>query len=135
MSSSSSSQGSDNSNIELIPAGVNNEKIARCPPPRHVRAWEALLRPLVPFLRTPFIERIHLGGTLFCAFYFGVLLFAGLYQTSVFTNPLRLGYVAVSQIPWVVVLASKNNVISLLLGIGWDHVRRRFPYYLRWLSG
>ena len=72
---------------------------------------------------------------MFCAFYFGVLLFAGLYRTSVFTNPLRPGYVAVSQIPWVVVLASKNNVISLLLGIGWDHVRRRFPYYLRWLSG
>ena len=63
---------------------------------------------------------------MFCAFYFGVLLFAALYRTNVFTSPLRAGYVAVSQIPWVVVLASKNNIISLLLGIGWDHVRPRF---------
>ncbi|TFY69686.1 hypothetical protein EVJ58_g278 [Rhodofomes roseus] len=88
----------------------------------HIPAWDTLVRPVIPFLRTPFLEGINLGGTLFCAFYFGVLLFSGLYHTSIFTNPLRPGYVAVSQIPWVVILASKNNIISLLLGIGWDHL-------------
>ncbi|EED77693.1 hypothetical iron reductase [Postia placenta Mad-698-R] len=55
-------------------------------------------------------------------FYFGLLLFAGLYRDSLFTNQIRAAYVAVSQIPFVVVLATKNNIISMLIGIGWDHI-------------
>ncbi|EED82556.1 iron reductase [Postia placenta Mad-698-R] len=55
-------------------------------------------------------------------FYFGLLLFAGLYRDSLFTNQMRAAYVAVSQIPFVVALATKNNIISMLIGIGWDHM-------------
>ena len=55
--------------------------------------------------------------------YFALLLFAALYRTTIWTNPVRAAYVAVSQIPVVYVLASKNNVLSGTLGTAYDKVR------------
>lgn len=90
--------------------------------PQHIRAWPTVLRTTTAFLRIRFLGRIHLGGTMLLTFYFGLLLFAGLYRDSLFTNQIRAAYVAVSQIPFVVALAMKNNIISMLIGIGWDHM-------------
>ncbi|CCM06220.1 uncharacterized protein FIBRA_08465 [Fibroporia radiculosa] len=90
--------------------------------PRHIPSWTAVLRPITTILRIPFIGRIHFGGGLLLTGYFVTLLFAGVYKTSLFMNQVRPGYVAVSQIPWVVAFATKNNIISFVSGIGWDHL-------------
>ena len=55
--------------------------------------------------------------------YFGVLLFAALFRDSVFTNPVRDAWIAVSQLPFVYALAMKNSAFTVLLGLGYEKVR------------
>ena len=77
---------------------------------------------LVYFFRTPLFPNYSIGRVILMLLYFGVLLFAALYRDSVFTNPVRDAWVAVSQLPFVYALAGKNNVFTILLGIGYEKV-------------
>ncbi|KAI1792298.1 iron reductase [Ganoderma leucocontextum] len=88
-------------------------------------------------LRTPTIGRIQLGGVAICALYLGLLLFAALYKSSVFKDPKRAGWVAISQIPVVYVLATKNNVLSVAWGTAYDRLNyvHRFAGRLLVLAG
>ncbi|GBE84187.1 predicted protein [Sparassis crispa] len=125
-----------NSGARLFEASLN-EKDTISAVPRHAPAMTTPLRSLTSILRIPIVGRIHLGGCLLLLAYFGVLLFAALYKTSLFTNPVRAGYVVVSQIPVVFLFATKNNLISMLLGVGYDHVNyiHRFSGRLLVLAG
>ncbi|RDX49455.1 iron reductase [Lentinus brumalis] len=86
----------------------------------HVRSWQMLFPHMTHVLRLPVLGRIHLGGAVICVLYFSLLLFAALYRTSIWTNPVRAAYVAISQIPVVYLLATKNNVLGVLLGTAYD---------------
>ncbi|KAI0794915.1 hypothetical protein C8Q75DRAFT_748025 [Abortiporus biennis] len=95
-----------------------------------------------PFLRSSVYHQYrHLRGLtivpgittgratlMFC--YFGLLLFAASYRDSVFTNPVRQAYVAISQLPVVYVLATKNNAVGILVGTGYEKLN-----YLHRLAG
>ncbi|EKM52997.1 uncharacterized protein PHACADRAFT_49775, partial [Phanerochaete carnosa HHB-10118-sp] len=52
--------------------------------------------------------------------YFSTLLFAALYRDSVFNNSIREGAIVASQLPWVYMLASKNNIIGTMTGRGYE---------------
>ena len=78
-------------------------------------------------LRIPVIPNVTYGRASLLIFYFAVLLFAALYRDSIFKNPERAGAVAASQIPWVYILATKNNAIGILLGYGYERVRCTSP--------
>ena len=52
----------------------------------------------------------------------GLVLFATFDGSDIFTDPKRTGYVAMAQIPIVVALATKNNVLSWLSGEGYEKV-------------
>ncbi|KAI0699734.1 iron reductase [Cerioporus squamosus] len=101
---------------------TENEKpeFTRAPP--HVRAWQAVFPRTTHVLRLPILGRIHLGGVIICVLYFSLLLFAALYRTSIWTNPVRAAYVAISQIPVVYLLATKNNVLGVMLGTAYDKI-------------
>ncbi len=102
-----------------------NEKPApTCVQASHVRSWQMLFPRTTHVLRLPVLGHIHLGGAVICVLYFSLLLFAALYRTSIWTNPVRAAYVAISQIPVVYLLATKNNVLGVLLGTAYDKVRR-----------
>ncbi|TCD61297.1 hypothetical protein EIP91_008665 [Steccherinum ochraceum] len=79
-------------------------------------------------LRTPIIPGYSLGRIILMLLYFGVLLFAALFRDSVFTNPVRSAWVAVSQLPFVFALAGKNNAFSILLGIGYEKLNYLHRY-------
>ena len=53
----------------------------------------------------------------------GLVLFATFDESDIFSDPKRSGYVAMAQIPIVVALATKNNVLSWLSGEGYEKVR------------
>lgn len=57
-----------------------------------------------------------------CSGYMGGILFATFDQSNFFSDPKRAGYIAVAQIPIVVALAVKNNVLSWLSGQGYEKV-------------
>ena len=66
---------------------------------------------------------MDVGKALVLICYFSILLYGTFYRSNVFSNPIRTGYLAVSQIPVVVVLGTKNNFIGMLLGMGYERVR------------
>jgi len=55
--------------------------------------------------------------------YLATLLYPALFQTNPFTDPVRYGWIGVSQLPFVFALASKNNVLGLLLGVGYEKLQ------------
>ena len=111
------------------PATCDNIPISR--KPVHVKACQARCPFVMRAIRTPTVGRVRLGGVIICALYFGVLLFATLHKSSVFKDPKRAGWVAISQIPVVYVLATKNNVLCVAWGTAYDRVccHLRIPTY------
>ncbi|PIL27018.1 transporter [Ganoderma sinense ZZ0214-1] len=95
--------------------------------PVHVKACQARFPFVMRAVRTPTIGRVRLGGVMICALYFGVLLYATLHKSSVFKDPRRAGWVAISQIPVVYVLATKNNVLCVAWGTAYDRISFHMP--------
>ncbi|KII85327.1 hypothetical protein PLICRDRAFT_56591 [Plicaturopsis crispa FD-325 SS-3] len=94
----------------------------RSPFPPHVREWSNILHPLAPFFRHRVDLGFSVGQCVILSGYFGILLYASLYKSSLFTDPLRTGFVAMSQIPFVVAFATKNNLIGMLIGAGYERL-------------
>ncbi|KAI9566156.1 ferric reductase like transmembrane component-domain-containing protein [Boletus coccyginus] len=57
---------------------------------------------------------------LLMALYAAAVLYAAFYESNPFTSPYRAGWVTASQIPFVYAFATKNNVIGLLVGVGYE---------------
>ena len=84
------------------------------------------LSSLVPSTASLLHRRVHenysLGQILLMAAYSIVILYAGLYQSSPFADPDRGAWVSISQLPFIYILATKNNAIGMLIGIGYEKV-------------
>ncbi|EKM48426.1 uncharacterized protein PHACADRAFT_108963, partial [Phanerochaete carnosa HHB-10118-sp] len=68
----------------------------------------------------PFPGAWTFGKAFLLILYFSTLLFAALYRDSVFNNSIREGAIVASQLPWVYMLASKNNIIGTMTGRGYE---------------
>lgn len=79
-------------------------------------------RTLACILRKRVAPGFSLNQLVICVIYFGILSYASLYKSSPFTDPVRTGFVAVSQIPFLFALAAKNNVLGCLIGFGYEKV-------------
>ncbi|KAJ3559281.1 hypothetical protein NM688_g432 [Phlebia brevispora] len=103
----------------------------------HLESLTSRWHTLACIFREPILPRMTVGRALLLIFYFAVLLFAALFRNSVFKNPIRAGALAASQIPWVYILATKNNVIGTLLGLGYERLNylHRFAGRLLVLAG
>ena len=106
-------------------AEANKEKLPQPQSPQlpHVRSLTSRFPSATGILRlhSP-LPGYSLGRSLLFLFYFVVLLFAALYRDSVFKNPAREGALVASQLPWVYILATKNNFIGVLVGYGYERV-------------
>ncbi|KAI0666438.1 iron reductase [Trametes maxima] len=90
--------------------------------PTHMPGWSTTLSSLAAFLRTTIRPGLTIGKALVELTYLGVILYAGLYKSNPFTQPIRAGFVAVSQIPIVIALGTKNNVLGMLIGFGYERL-------------
>ncbi|KAH8078723.1 iron reductase [Cristinia sonorae] len=88
--------------------------------PAHMPSWSTM----VPWIPNLFRFTIRPGLTvtkvILMLTYFFILLYATLYKSNVFTSPIRAGFVAASQIPVVVVLGTKNNLLAVAVGMGYE---------------
>ena len=62
--------------------------------------------------------------------YLSVLAFPAFYHTNLFTDPVRFGWITVSQLPFVFLFATKNNLLGLLMGAGYEKVSRFSPIHI-----
>ena len=67
-------------------------------------------------------ENYTVGQVLLKAGWAAAILYAAFYRANPFSVPERCAFVVVSQIPFVFALATKNNIIGLLVGVGYDKV-------------
>ncbi|KZT21964.1 hypothetical protein NEOLEDRAFT_1138761 [Neolentinus lepideus HHB14362 ss-1] len=90
--------------------------------PPHVPSWSTLALPLAKILNCSVSPELSLGQAILMLSYFGGLLFVSLYESSLFTDPIRTGFVAMSQIPVVVALATKFNLIGMVTDVAYQHL-------------
>lgn len=91
-------------------------------PPIHVRSWSTAFPGLTCLLGMQVRPGYSVGRLVLIYAYIGVILYAGLLNSNPFTKPARAGLVTVSQVPLVIVLATKNNIVSALVGHGYERV-------------
>jgi ferric-chelate reductase len=99
--------------------------------PRHVKAWSSRLPRLAAILRHPLKKGTSVGQAFILLVYFIVLLYPTLYQSNLFTDPVRTGYVSLSQLPVVLALAMRNNPAGTLAGVSYEKVEVSFTYVTR----
>jgi hypothetical protein len=90
--------------------------------PPHVRSCIKALRPLLKLFRARVSPGFSFGQLLILVAYLALLSYASLYQSNIFLDYSRTGWVAVSQYPFVYAFAQKNNVIGSFLGFGYEKV-------------
>ncbi|KAL5512662.1 hypothetical protein ACEPAG_2928 [Sanghuangporus baumii] len=88
--------------------------------PTHVRSLATALHPISKIFTHPLAANKTTGKLFLTLAYIVLMHVIALDGGSPFTNPDRLGYIAISQIPVVIALGTKNNVIGMLLGIGYE---------------
>ncbi|KAF9479536.1 hypothetical protein BDN70DRAFT_688824 [Pholiota conissans] len=113
---------SDDSHAPYAQSERLNEKGApitmRFPP--HISTCPRVLRPLLAPLRMRIAPGFSTTQFIILVVYFYVLVYAGFYRSNIFSDPVRTGWIAVSQLPFVFAFAQKNNVLGSLLGYGYE---------------
>jgi ferric-chelate reductase len=94
--------------------------VSKLPP--HVRAWSATLPQMGGFLRHRLDAGFSLGQALLLGLYTAVLVYASFLKSNPFEDPVRMGIVAMSQIPIVYILGTKNNIVGMCVGMGYEKV-------------
>ena len=97
------------------------------PPPRRaptrVPRWTTILHPTLAYaLNFRVAPGFSFGKLLVLLAYAALMLFASLRRSDPFSDPVRTGYVAMSQIPIAVALAGKTNWLSWACGVGYEKV-------------
>jgi len=93
--------------------------------PTRVPKWITLTHPtVVSVVNYPVAPGLTFIKALALVVMFGVLLYAGFYQSDPFSDPGRSGWIAAALFPIVAGIACKNNVFSWFSGVGYEKVIR-----------
>lgn len=65
-------------------------------------------------------ENYSVNQVLLILVYIIIIFYVSFYQSDPFTDPHRAGFVIASQIPFVYALATKNNIIGMMVGVGYE---------------
>lgn len=96
--------------------------------PYHIPTLSSIFHPIAPIFRYRIIPGFSLGQAVILGVYGGVLIYVLLYQSNTFTDPSRAGFVGMSQIPLVFAFATKNNLLGMLVGLGYEKVWRSLSH-------
>ena len=91
--------------------------------PPHVGSCNEILRPLLPLLRLRISPGFSIAQSLIFFIYLICLVYATFYASNIFTDQTRTAWIVVSQLPFLFLLAQKNNILGLLLGYGYEKVK------------
>ena len=90
--------------------------------PPHVGSCIEVLRPVLKILRLRTSPGFSIAQSLIFFIYSICLVYATFYKSNIFTDQTRTGWVVIAQLPFLFLLAQKNNVLGLLLGYGYEKV-------------
>ncbi|KAI9459071.1 ferric reductase like transmembrane component-domain-containing protein [Boletus coccyginus] len=106
---------------ERGPLGNSPESAATPRQPRHLPMYLSLRNPAASFLQYRVLGNHTVVQVLLVALHTaGVFYVAFADSNNPFVEPGRIGWVIASQIPFVYAFATKNNVIGLLVGVGYE---------------
>ncbi|KAH8823322.1 hypothetical protein DL96DRAFT_270256 [Flagelloscypha sp. PMI_526] len=88
--------------------------------PSHVPTYWRFLRACYPTLQTRIIPGFTVGQALILFLYFCSFIYVPFYKSDPFTDPVREGYLAMAQLPFVFIFSAKNSVLGSLLGLGYE---------------
>ncbi|KAJ7182698.1 hypothetical protein C8R43DRAFT_1054634 [Mycena crocata] len=95
------------------------DTVAAYPP--HLEPTPSFLRPVVSLLRSRIAPGVSATQAVICAAYLSIVLYPATYRsTGPFVDYNRFGDIAASQIPFAFAFASKNNVLGMFLGMGYE---------------
>ncbi|KAF8443883.1 ferric reductase like transmembrane component-domain-containing protein [Boletus edulis BED1] len=80
----------------------------------------SLRHPAASFIHYRVLGNYTVVQAVLMAGYTAAVFYAAFYESNPFSYPKRAGWVTASQIPFVYALATKNNVIGLLVGVGYE---------------
>ncbi|KAF8664121.1 hypothetical protein AX16_000811 [Volvariella volvacea WC 439] len=89
-------------------------------PPPHVSSCMGVFRSVEVPLRARFVPGFSYGQVLVILLYIACVAYPSFYQSNPFTDPARAGWIAISQAPFVVAFAVKNNLLGGLMGFGYE---------------
>ena len=78
--------------------------------------------PAASFMHHRVIGNYTVAQVLLMVGYSAAIFYVAFYTSNPFSNPKRIGWVIASQIPFVYAFATKNNIIGLLVGVGYEKV-------------
>ncbi|KAL4063459.1 hypothetical protein V8B97DRAFT_2020797 [Scleroderma yunnanense] len=107
------------SHSNLIKRPTTSKAAGNALPP-HVRAWSSILPPVGNLLRYRLDSGFSAGQALVLGFYSVVLVYPVFLKSDPFSDPLRTGIVAISQVPLVYMLGTKNNLLGMFLAMGYE---------------
>lgn len=109
------------SHTNLIRRPTNGKAAENMLPP-HVRAWSSILPPVGNILRYRLDSGFSAGQAMVLGVYTAVLIYPVFLKSDPFNDPLRTGFVAISQMPLVYMLGTKNNILGMFLAMGYERL-------------
>ncbi|ESK93889.1 putative iron reductase [Moniliophthora roreri MCA 2997] len=88
--------------------------------PPHIGSTVRLLRPLLKPFHTRVLPGLSFSHVCVMVAYFGALVYPAFYKTNPFTDPVRFGWITVGQYPFIILFATKNNLLGAMLGTGYE---------------
>ncbi|KAI6157255.1 hypothetical protein BKA82DRAFT_20237 [Pisolithus tinctorius] len=88
----------------------------------HMRMLSSLVPPVAGILSCPVHEEYTIRHVLLMAGYTAMVFYCGFYKSNPFSHPSQAGWVITSQVPFVYMFATKNNIVGALVGAGYERL-------------
>ncbi|KAK7690507.1 hypothetical protein QCA50_005605 [Cerrena zonata] len=90
--------------------------------PSHMPGWSSMLPWVSQCAHTTILPGVTVGKAVLALAYTTGMIYATLYKSNLFTESIRTGFLAASQIPVVIILGTKNNIPGWLLGMSYERL-------------
>ena len=95
--------------------------------PPHAGSCIKFLYPFLTMLRIRTSPGFSIAQSLIFSIYLACLGYATFYRSNIFTDQTRTAWVAVTQLPFLFLLAQKSSILGFLLGCGYEKVSYSLP--------
>lgn len=90
--------------------------------PTHIPSCPSFMRWTLPLLRHRFSMHYSVGQVMVLAMYSWVMLFATFFNSSLFVDYNRVGWLSIGQFPFIMAYGAKNSILGILWGMGYERV-------------